>query len=370
MNNTNDKINLNNEESIQINRIETVEYLNLNNNKFIEEINIALNYRSNGNYNDCIKKLLEIEQTQITSKNEDLLLHSLIARSYFAIKNYSKAIEYFIIVKYLGLKKNINDYLGICYLKIKNFQLAIDYFLLSIKIDNNPNTKFDIGYCNMFLNKYTEAIKYYNEFCEKNIYSIKKFSIKNCILEINIKFKEKKYIGEEFKEKNINLVAYYIGYCYLKLEKFNEALNFYFTALTMGVTKSIWGIIQCLSHNQEWDYLLKFLIVIIKNVEPLCPYILGCCFQKKNNYVEAKRFYELALNKNCKIAHRDLKNFIEINKETNKYNINIDLMCGVCSLITIGTSFTENKNKRSNLSDDFENKNYKKVRFSDDQNNN
>ena len=105
----------------------------------------AQNAYQSGNYKDALKLYSKIEP-----KND--IIYYNIANTLYKLKEYSKAIEYYKILKANNLTAKKLYNIGNAYLMQKNYLKAIIFYRNALKFENNPKFKQNLDYAIKHMN--------------------------------------------------------------------------------------------------------------------------------------------------------------------------------------------------------------------------
>lgn len=240
---------------------------------------------------------------------------------FFENYEYNKAID-----KYgIAIEKNpydiqIHEKLGKAFLKIKNYDKAIEFYLGAIK--TNPkcshNLYFDLGYCYYSLNEYDGAVEYFKKAVELNPY------FDNGYFNMGKAYSEKKdydnaiICHNKAVEINDKKPEYYFerGYVLECKNKNNEALANYEKAIDLNTNyiRAYFYKSALLYELDRDDEALDILSNVSTN-DPGVHYIKGRIYTVKGNF-------ELAINSFEKCFDVFKKDYIvnRIVKLCNQYN--------------------------------------------------
>lgn len=205
-------------------------------------------------------------------------------------KKYDKAIRL--------LQKELNTY----YDENLEFQLAYFYGLKGelVKAENIFEKIFNK---NIILNDKKDSKLIANLI---NIYNLnKKYDMSIKIIENVIKNKE---IGE----KIVNYLFFNVGNTYLGIEKYDTAIKYYKSAINdYGYEKIgiFYNLAKCYYQKEDYDNSIYFLKVALKHTDIQndiadIEYAIGCSYEAKREFKEAKHHFERSLDNGNRNAEK------------------------------------------------------------------
>ena len=240
-------------------------------------------------FND-FENTVKLNESYITSYFNMAICLSKLNKQKDAIKYYSKFLK-----KY---PDDIEAHIGIikCYRKIGNIKHAYELSLDALEIfkENIPkkeNLFYESGLCLLDLEKYNEAIEYFDKainLSKKNSFLSECYFNKGlCFSKLNNKTNALMNFDKalEYNDKNEDIFNYK-AHCLMVLEKYDEAIKSYINAIDLNKEK----------YTMENDGYFN----------------IGFCYIKLKNFNEALKYFNLSKNINESKIKEYLTNSLEM----------------------------------------------------------
>ncbi len=144
-----------------------------------DEKNIIVLARLSEMYSMSPQKMKAVEYAEkaLKMKPTDGVINKMLARTFFEVKHYPKAIEQYLIAeKALPGDKDIPYKLAFCYRKTSNVPEAMNYFVKSATLDpDNANKWYEAGNSCYDAYYYDKAVSFYQQAEAKGFYKTKTF---------------------------------------------------------------------------------------------------------------------------------------------------------------------------------------------------
>ena len=188
--------------------------------------NMAELYFSKNFYDEAIETFEKL----IDKGESDLELYEKTAFSYQKIKNYKKALTYFLKAEFFDVNtKWINKKIAFCHMKLVEYEKAIEYYKKAEKEDlEDLHIQTNIGHCFLHMKKYDEALKHYFKvefYAPSNIKILRPIawcSFMENKLDQSIKYYNKLFEKEASKYDYMNL-----GHVYWCKNEKTQAIKYY-----------------------------------------------------------------------------------------------------------------------------------------------